>query len=124
MIFGIGSDLLVVARIARLLEKYPARFEEKVLMPAERAALPATEGRANRVAKNFAAKEAFAKALGTGFEEVGYTDVGVVRNAQGRPGLIFSTRMQARLAALGVVASHLSLSDDDGRVLAFVVLET
>ena len=123
MIYGIGTDLLVVARIAALHSKYRSRFEQKVLMPQERRALEGLPQPANRIAKSFAAKEAFVKAWGSGFAGVGYQDAGVLRNAEGKPYLIFSPAMQARLDAAGITAAHLSLSDDDGRVLAFVVLE-
>lgn len=123
MIFGIGTDLLRVDRIARVYARHGARFINKVLMPEERAALEGLTDPVNRIAKSFAAKEAFVKAWGTGFAGVSHQDVGVARAASGAPQLAFSAAMQARLNAEGVHRCHLSLSDDDGRVLAFVVLE-
>lgn len=123
MIFGIGTDLLRVDRIARVYARHGARFIDKILMPEERAALEGLSDPVNRIAKSFAAKEAFVKAWGTGFAGVNHHDVGVARAASGAPELIFSSAMQARLAAAGVLRCHLSLSDDDGRVLSFVVLE-
>lgn len=123
MIAGIGTDLLRVDRVAAVWQRHGARFAERILMPGEQAQLPRAANPANFLAKAFAAKEAFSKAWGTGFAGMTHHDVGVCRDAAGKPGLVFSPRQQQRLAARGVVAAHLSLSDDDGRVLAFVVLE-
>lgn len=123
MIYGIGTDLLRIDRIERVWQRYGARFAEKLLMPAEREPFAATHSAANFLAKAFAAKEAFSKAWGTGFAGLSHHDVGVVRDASGKPLLAFSPEQQIRLQARGVTAAHLSLSDDDGRVLAFVVLE-
>ena len=123
MIYGIGTDLLRIDRIERVWQRHGAHFVDKILMPEEQAQLAASRNAANFLAKAFAAKEAFSKAWGTGFAGLSHHDVGVVRDSDGKPGLMFSSTQQARLAARGVTAAHLSLSDDDGRVLAFVVLE-
>lgn len=123
MICGIGTDVLRVDRIARVYARHSTRFASKLLMPEEQAAFAAAARPENFLAKAFAAKEAFSKAWGTGFAGLTHHDVGVTRDAAGKPQLIFSAVQQQRLAARGVVAAHLSLSDDDGRVLAFVVLE-
>lgn len=123
MIHGIGTDLLRIDRVERIWQRHGARFAEKILMPEERAQLASRHNAANFLAKAFAAKEAFSKAWGTGFAGLSHHDVGVLRNAEGKPVLVFSPTQQARLEARGVTAAHLSLSDDDGRVLAFVVLE-
>lgn len=123
MIFGIGTDLLRVDRIARVYQRHGQRFVERVLMPEEQAAFAQAGRPDNFLAKAFAAKEAFAKAWGTGFAGLAHHDVGVLRDAAGKPQLVFSAVQQARLRQRGVGAAHLSLSDDDGRVLAFVVLE-
>src|ERR1700742_5343799 len=86
MILGIGSDLCDARRIAAVLERHGARFLDRLFTPAERAT---AERRANRVetyAKRFAAKEACAKALGTGFRAgVFFRDLGVVNLPSGRP---------------------------------------
>ena len=123
MIYGIGTDLLRIDRIERVWQRHGARFAEKILMPEEQVQLIASRNAANFLAKAFAAKEAFSKAWGTGFAGLSHYDVGVLRDASGKPVLVFSSAQQARLEARGVTAAHLSLSDDDGRVLAFVVLE-
>ena len=124
MIHGIGTDLLLIARVEKLWAKYGEHFAEKILMPQERVAFERAHRKGNFLAKAFAAKEAFVKALGTGFVGVGYRDAGVVPLESGKPTLVFSAAMRARLDTLGIGGGHVSLTDEDGRVLAFVVLES
>jgi len=123
MIHGIGTDLLRIDRVERVWLRHGQHFAAKILMPEEQAQLASARNAANFLAKAFAAKEAFSKAWGTGFAGLSHHDVGVLRDASGKPTLVFSTTQQQRLKARSVTAAHLSLSDDDGRVLAFVVLE-
>ena len=121
---GIGTDLLRIDRVERVWRRHGARFVERILMPEERARLPADARAGRYLAKHFAVKEAFVKALGTGFRDgVTHHDAGYVQADNGRPSLIVSAAMQARFDALGIAGGQVSLSDDDGRVLAFVVLE-
>ena len=124
MIHGIGTDLLLMARAERVWQRHGARFAERILMPEERARMPEGERAGRYLAKHFAMKEAFVKALGTGFRDgVTHHDAGYVQAGNGRPSLIVSAAMRARFDALGITGGHVSLSDEDGRVLAFVVLE-
>lgn len=123
MIHGIGTDLLVVERCEALYARQGERALQKLLMPEERAALPSLKSPGYAIARAFAAKEAFVKALGTGFHGVSYQDVGALREPKARPRLIYSAAMQARLDALGIRAGHLSFTDEAGMILAFVVLE-
>ena len=123
MIYGIGTDLIRVERIGEVLARHPTRFARKLLHPAELRQYLQSRRATNFLAKSWAAKEAFGKALGTGVRGYANPDVGIVRNEIGRPPLIYSESMQARLDALGIVAGHVSLSDEDGMVLAYVVLE-
>lgn len=123
MIYGIGVDLVSVARIQSSLERHGERFFERVLHEAERPRLAGSKSAANLLAKSFAATEAFSKALGTGVRGFRFNDVGIVRDELGRPQLIYSARVQALLDVRGIVVSHLSLSDDAGLVTAMVVLE-
>ena len=124
MIYGIGTDLLRIDRVERLWAKYGEHFAEKILMPEEQAQFVIAHRKGNFLAKAFAAKEAFVKALGTGFVGVGYRDAGVVALPSGKPTLVFSAAMRLRLDALGIAGGHVSLTDEEGRVMAFVVLET
>ncbi|TDU25931.1 holo-[acyl-carrier protein] synthase [Panacagrimonas perspica] len=123
MIYGIGTDLIRVERIAAVLAKHPDRFAQKLLHPAEFQQYLQSKRAANFLAKSWATKEAFGKALGTGVRGYANPEVGVVRGELGRPHLVYSGAMQARLYALGIVAGHVSLTDEDGLVLAYVVLE-
>ncbi len=124
MIYGIGTDLLRIDRVERLWAKYGAHFANKMLMPEEREQFEQARRKGNFLAKAFAAKEAFVKAFGTGFHGVSYRDAGVLSLPSGKPTLVFSPAMRLRLDALGISDGHISLTDEDGRVMAFVVLET
>lgn len=124
MIYGIGTDLLRIDRVERLWQKYGEQFADKILMPEEREAFDRAHRKGNYLAKAFAAKEAFVKALGTGFIGVSYRDAGVVAMPSGKPVLVFSAAMRARLDAHNIGDGHVSLTDEDGRVMAFVVLES
>ena len=100
LIYGIGTDLLRIDRCEALYARQGQRALTKLLMPEERAALPAAKSIGYGIARAFAAKEAFVKALGTGFHGVSYQDVGALREPKARPRLIVSRAMQARLVSL------------------------
>ena len=129
MIVGLGSDLCNIERIARSLERFGERFELRVFTPLERAKAarrPLT--RAGTYAKRFAAKEAFSKAVGTGFRRgVFMRDIGVVNASSGAPTLALAGGAKAALDALippGYEAHvHLTLTDDHPWAQAFVVIE-
>lgn len=123
MIYGIGTDLIRVDRIATVVERHPHRFAERLLHPEELRQYAVSKRATNFLAKAWAAKEAFGKALGTGVRGYANPDVGVIRGELGRPQLVYSEAMQGRLASLGIVAGHVSLSDENGLVIATVVLE-
>ncbi|WP_084197320.1 holo-ACP synthase [Solimonas soli] len=122
-IYGIGVDVLRVERMQKLLDKHGSKLLLRLLAPRELREVKARSNRARALAMCWAAKEAFLKALGTGFDGIGWKEVGVVREPNGRPVLIFDRKMKARLRQLGVGAAHLSLSDDGGIVCAYVVVE-
>ena len=123
MIYGIGTDLLRIERVEKLWAKYGEHFADKILMPEERAQFAHARRPGNFLAKCFAAKEAFVKAFGTGFHGVSYRDAGVVHLPSGKPTLAFSTAMRTRLDQLQIIGAEVSLTDEAGQVLAFVVLE-
>ncbi len=122
-VHGIGVDLVEIARMDGLLQRQGSRLLDKLLMPAERREIRKRKDQARALAMCWAAKEACVKALGTGFSGVAFRDVGVVRAGNGRPQLVFSAAQRKRLAALGVGAAHVSLSDDAGMACAYVILE-
>ena len=129
MIIGLGSDLCNIERIQASLDRFGQRFLDRVFTEREQAKAarrPLT--RAGTLAKRFAAKEAFSKAVGTGFKAgVFMRDIGVVNAPSGAPTLALTGGAKARLDALtpeGHVARvHLTLTDDHPWAQAFVVIE-
>ncbi len=120
---GIGVDILRIERMEKMLARHGRKVLVKLLCAAEIREVRKRKNTARALAMCFAAKEAFVKALGTGFTGVSYKDAGVVRQPGGKPQLIFSRRMKTQLKALSIGAAHVSLSDDGGMVCAYVVLE-
>lgn len=124
MIFGIGTDLLDATRIRSGLARYGEHYADRLLAPAEHAGYYASRDPARFLAKCFAAKEALAKAAGTGLRApVTLRNIAVLRDPRGKPYLQCAPELGAWLAARGVTAHHVSLSDEGDLVLAFVVLE-
>lgn len=127
MIIGIGTDIVDIRRIERTIARFGERFLDRIFTAKERAR---AERRANRVptyAKRFAAKEACAKALGTGFRKgVFFRDIGVVNLASGQPTLSLTGGAAARLASLippGFAARiDLALTDEWPLAQAFVII--
>ena len=128
MIVGIGSDLCNIERIERSLERFGERFLHRVFTATERAkadSRPFT--RAGTLAKRFAAKEAFAKAVGTGFKRgVFMKDIGVVNAPSGAPTLELTGGARERLDGLAppghALDIHLTMTDDHPWAQAFVIL--
>ena len=124
MIVGIGTDVVSIERIAGVLERHGERFVNRVLTPAERPRFARTKMKANHLAKRWAAKEAFSKAIGTGIHApFTWQSIGVGRDPRGKPVVVPDEAMAAHLASLGVTGMHISLTDDAGVAVAFVVLE-
>jgi holo-[acyl-carrier protein] synthase len=129
VIVGIGSDLCNIERIQKSLDRWGDKFLQRVFTDVERAQVarrPFTA--AGTLAKRFAAKEAFSKAVGTGFKRgVFMKDIGVVNLASGQPTLELTGGARARLDALApsghAVYVHLTMTDDHPWAQAFVVLE-
>ena len=129
MIIAIGSDLCNIERIQSSLDRFGERFENRVFTAVERAkAANRPFTRAGTFAKRFAAKEAFAKAVGTGFKAgVFMKDIGVVNASSGAPTLALTGGAAARLASLipagHEAVVHLTLTDDHPWAQAFVIIE-
>ncbi len=132
MIIGIGSDLSDIRRIEKTLERFGDRFINRTFTAIERdrseRKVNAQGGRAASYAKRFAAKEACAKALGTGMRrDVYWRDMGVVNRTTGQPTLALTGHAARHLAALTPIGHetriHLTLSDEHPYALAFVVIE-
>lgn len=125
MIVGIGTDVVSIDRIAGVLERHGERFVNRVLTPDERARFHRTKAKANHLAKRWAAKEAFSKAIGTGIHyPFTWHAITVGRDAKGKPLVIPNGVMKEHLQSLGVTHAHVSLTDDVGVAVAFVVLES
>lgn len=123
MIFGIGVDIVSVPRLGRALERFGERFASRILADAEIEEFRRCGRPAGFLAKRFAAKEAAAKALGTGFRDgLSLRHIAVVHDALGRPGLRFSGRAAELAEGLGVGEAHLSLADETESAIAFVTL--
>ncbi len=123
MIIGIGTDLVAVARIAALWQRHRMRLGRRILAPDELDGLARSARPAHYLAKRFAAKEAFAKALGTGLGGgVFPRHIAVEHDGAGAPRLALSGQAAALLAARRA-RCHLSISDERDYAVAFVVIE-
>jgi len=125
MIYGIGVDLVKVSRIEQVLKRYGDRFLSRVFTDREIAYCRGKSWAAAGLAMRFAAKEAFSKALGVGLRKGGiqWREVEVVPNPMGKPELYVNGRAAALCEAAGIHYLHLTLTDEDGRALAVVILE-
>lgn len=125
MIYGIGTDIVEVERIEASLAQFGDSFAKRILAATEWPEYDASKLKARFLAKRFAAKEAFAKAIGTGIRgDVSFQNIAVTHDALGRPLLQLSPALQAFLKQLHIYQSHISISDEKNLALAYVVLET
>lgn len=127
MILGLGSDIVDIRRVAAVLERHGERFTSRLFTAVERTKCDGRAGRAAGYARRFAAKEACAKALGTGMNAgVFWRDMGVVNLPGGRPTLVLTGGALVRLEALvprGLRARiDLSLTDDEPYAQAIVII--
>jgi len=128
LIIGIGSDLSDIRRIEKTLERFGDRFVQRCFTPIEQARSERKNDRASSYAKRFAAKEACAKALGTGLKRgVFWRDMGVVNLRSGQPTMALTGGAAERLASMipdGMTPTiHVSLTDDHPYAQAFVIIE-
>jgi holo-[acyl-carrier protein] synthase len=123
MIFGIGTDVLEIKRIENVYRRYGDRFAERLLLAEEHALYLKTKNKTRFLGMRFAAKEAVAKALGTGFSNgIWVRDVGTVPNALGQPQVVYSERGLSVCQRLGVGEGFLTLTDEAGLIVAVAVL--
>ena len=124
MIYGIGADLVDLKRIKKM--KSLTAFANKILGDQELIKFAEiTEGRNHSyLGKQFAAKEAFVKALGTGFKDPIFPkDIQIIRNSAGKPEVLLSGGAKSYVESLGITKSHVSLADESNHLFAFAVLE-
>lgn len=124
MILGTGIDLVEIARVAKIIDRYPARFLERIYLPGEMQYCLRKQHSAESFAARFAAKEAAAKALGTGIQHgVGWKDIEVIREPGGRPGLLLHGRAAQIAARMHIRTMALSITHTSVYALAQVLLE-
>ena len=124
MIYGIGTDIVAVGRIEAALNRFGDRFARRILAAAEWGDFAASAHRARFLAKRFAAKEAFVKALGTGMRHPAtWHSIHVTHDTLGRPGFGLEPELAQALAQRNIRGHHLSISDEMEMVVAFSVLE-
>ena len=124
MIYGIGTDILRIERIEQLYGKYGQALAERLLSRIELLEWRSVGNKTNFLAKRFAAKEAFAKAVHTGLRSpVTLHHISIAHDKLGRPEFVVEPPLQEWLCQQGIGRVHLSLSDDNGAVVAFVVAE-
>ncbi|MEC5396906.1 holo-ACP synthase [Uliginosibacterium sp. H1] len=124
MIFGIGTDIVSVARMRQALERHGNGFAEHILTDTERGEMARAPDAARFLAKRFAAKEAFAKAYGTGLRApLTLHAVAVGHDELGKPSYVLNDVMQAAMVERAL-SSHLSISDEKEYVVAFAILES
>ncbi len=125
MIYGIGTDIIEIRRIEAALERFGERFARRILCEPELRRFAAHRKPAAYLAKRFAAKEAFTKALGTGIHApANWHGVWVSNLSSGKPVLEFTAALKAMLDARGVGRAHVSLTDERELASATVILES
>jgi holo-[acyl-carrier protein] synthase len=124
MIYGVGNDVVEIGRIERALARFGERFARRILCEPELKRFAGHVKPAAYLAKRFAAKEAFTKALGTGIHApANWHGMWVKNLPSGKPVLEFSAALRSLLDQRGVIGTHLSLSDERGLAFATVILE-
>ena len=124
MIYGIGIDVIEPHRIARLLEKYGERFARRVLTQREWPGYARTVNPVSFVASRLAAKEAFSKAMGTGFRyPVTLQSISIVQDRRGKPEFEFHPNLAQFVAGEGITGHFVTISDEKSLACACVVLE-
>jgi holo-[acyl-carrier protein] synthase len=124
VIFGVGTDVVEIGRIEKALSRWGERFAERILCAPELARFRQHRQPASYLAKRFAAKEAFTKALGTGIKApANWHGVWVANLPSGKPVLEFSAPLKKLLSTRSICGAHVSLADERGMAVATVILE-
>ncbi len=124
MIYGIGTDIVEVKRIREALNKYGIALAKKILTSQELLAYKNTEVKENFLAKRFAAKEAFAKAMGTGMRSpVNFKSIEITHDSLGKPEIKTIQKLSLLVQSQNIKHCHLSISDEKNIAVAFVILE-
>ena len=125
MIFGIGTDIVEVSRIEASIAQFGDDFAKRILAESEFASYQQSHIKPRFLAKRFAAKEAFSKALGTGLRAPAtFQNIAIAHDDLGKPILVLAKDLQAFLVTKNIMQTHISISDEKNLAAAFVVLET
>lgn len=125
MIFGIGTDIVEVSRIEASINEFGDAFARRILAESEFSSYLQSQIKPRFLAKRFAAKEAFSKALGTGLRAPAtFQNIAVSHDDLGKPVLILAAELQLFLQARNITHTHISISDEKNLAAAFVVLES
>ena len=125
MIFGIGTDIVEVARVEASIQQFGDDFAKRILAEGEIASYLESHIKARFLAKRFAAKEAFSKALGTGLRAPAtFQNIAVSHDDLGKPLLVLAPELQMLLQSKNITQMHISISDEKNLAAAFVVLES
>ena len=127
MIYGIGTDVVEVSRIKLALKKYGLKLAKKILTSNELLAYSKVKSKENFLAKRFAAKEAFAKSIGTGFRDgLNFKDVSIINNKLGKPSFLITDKLKKIVKRQFRTSSFnffLSISDEKKYSIALVILQ-
>jgi len=124
VIFGIGTDIVRVSRMQKDLERFGDKFAARILTPSELIEFHQSPNPAHFLARRFAAKEAAAKAMGTGFANgLHLNHIGVTHDAMGKPMLEFHDQARRFIGDHGITTVHVSLADEIDHAVAFVTFE-
>lgn len=123
MIFGIGTDIVRIERMQQALQRHGDKFAERILSSEELDEYQESENGARFLAKRFAAKEATAKAMGTGFRDgLSLRHIYVGHDEKGKPNLNYSQQASLFIKENNITESHISLADEQEYAVAFVTL--
>ncbi|MFM2434221.1 MAG: hypothetical protein RL063_200 [Pseudomonadota bacterium] len=125
MIFGIGTDIVEVSRIAESIKAFGDSFAERILATSELEGYQDSQIKARFLAKRFAAKEAFSKALGTGLRAPAtFQNIAISHDALGKPILVLAPDLLIFMQEKNIQHTHISISDEKNLATAFVILES
>jgi holo-[acyl-carrier protein] synthase len=124
VIYGIGTDIISVTRVGAAWQRFGERFAERILSPSELKEFHVRKRKENFLAKRFAAKEAFSKAIGTGIRTpVTWRYISIGHDRRGKPLIDPHPQLAAYMQDVGIVASHVSITDEQDFAVAYVILE-
>ena len=123
MIVGVGVDIVEVSRLDRSVKRWGAKFEQRFFSEREVKMFANRMEEPSFLARQFAAKEAVSKALGTGMNRISFRDITVTRNEAGAPLVELSGNAATRAVAMGVEKIHISMSDERDYAIAYAAAE-